>query len=810
MPMNRILLGLTAVVLFGCAPERKAATSPFELVRDGRCVARIVTAKGAEAAAKFFADEAEKCVGSRFEVVEAAPADGNRVVFVVTPCALDREDEYAITFPDDRTMKIACSPVSARWAVNEILRSAFGVRWLFPFPEKDFGEDLNEYPRATSVAVPRKGIRRKPFDYWSLRSFDWRIDGWNAHWDCKGTRGVHGICVDAFPALKYAADQSWPKEMLPVLGGKKFLPVKAKTPMPKDPYKARKPYKSRWNPCFSHPKSAEIAIANILEAIAADPSKKMINLDLNDNGGMCECADCLKAVGGRLNSIGMTDRSETYYKWVNRVAEGVTAVHPDVCFSLIAYREVIDPPTFRLHPNVLPRVCFEVAAMVDPEIRARRMRMMEAWAKVCPHVELYDYSYGINWFFLPRYYGKAHVGFLRELHARGNACGYYSEAVATPPFDGPKYYLYGEALKDCAVDADRVVADWCRTAVGEKAAPALVAYYRFWEDYWCGEEIRRTEWFSHSKGQTYLPGGRTSSMFALKPGDMARCRKLMEEVVAKADTPMRRKRAEALRALFELAELSAEAVFAETMPTSGKLRSAQEAVALLRAVKPACAALAKMEKNRFIKSLGSFGLLAGEQRKALAAVVPFADDPAVRDELRKQAADAELPSVLRGMFRIWAGEKAVNLIANGSFEAERPLPCGWQKGNLIGRRTDMEASDGRFSLAARELMSEFRFTPEAGRTYLVMYDVKCSASSAEGKFNCRITPCGKGVARTHIGSYDISLAGGEWQTLSGVVTTGAGAKSGIPDDEVVIDLYGKKYEPDETVWLDNVRVYRID
>ena len=783
----------------------------FALVRNGQCAARVVAASGPEReAAEFFAGEAAKCVGAKFEVVSAEPADGNRVVFQVKSVQWKDEDAYSIDFPDERTMRISCSPVSARWAVNGLLREFFGVRWLFAKPERFDAGELNEYPSVRDISVPRREIRRGPCSFWSLRHVDWRLDGWRAHWDEKGERKTHYMMVDVFPVYKYALDQSWPEAMLPVHGGKKIVLPKAQAPLPASPGKARKKYANHWQPCFTSGKCAEIAIENILESLEKDPAKRLVSLDINDNGGFCECEACLRSCGGRRNSVGMSHRSEAYYAWANRIAEAVTARHPDVYFPAIAYREVMDPPSFKLHPNILVRICFELSAMTDPEVRARRFAMMERWKSSAENVEIYDYSYGINWYAFPRIYFKAQSEFMRELHDRYNACGYYSEAQAFGPFEGPKYYLLGETLKDCGVDPGKVVREWCECAVGERAARPLQDYYRFWEDYCCGEDIRRTEWFAHSKNNIYLPGGRMSSMFALKKGDIAKCRALMERVVELADTPMRRKRAKLLMEFFELTELAARAVFAEELPSDGQIASAADAASLLRNVPAAYAACDALVRHPRAKFMGHAGSIEAEQRKSLAAVVPHAGDAAVRAELLRLAADVSLPAAMRGMFRAWAGERMDNLVENGSFEDEKPMPTGWFGGRMVGRRVDDAASDGKWSVSAQAIMAGFRFAPKPGKTYLVMFDARANKSSSEGKMNLRISPIRRdGKPRAHIPCYGLSVQQGAWQTFSSVVT--ASSESGEKADEsMVFHIYGKNYEPDEKVWVDNVRVYCVD
>ena len=190
--------------------------------------------------------------------------------------------------------------------------------------------------------------------------------------------------------------------------------------------------------------------------------------------------------------------------------------------------------------------------------------------------------------------------------------------------------------------------------------------------------------------------------------------------------------------------------------------------------------------------------------------MPHAGDAAVRAELLRLAADASLPAAMRGMFRAWAGERMDNLVENGSFEDEKPMPTGWFGGRMVGRRVDDAASDGKWSVSAQAIMAGFRFAPKPGKTYLVMFDARANKSSSEGKMNLRISPIRRdGKPRAHIPCYGLSVQQGAWQTFSSVVT--ASNESGEKADEsMVFHIYGKNYEPDEKVWFDNVRVYCVD
>lgn len=751
----------------------------FTLVRDGAPVVRIVTDPRVDAAVRAFREEAAKCLDGRLiETVEADPSDGARIVFDIKTPAVAKEDAFAITFPDARTMKVSCTAVSARWALNRVLTEAFGIRYLSPCKLPD-GGSFNVYPPAKTVSLPRRTIVQPAYPYWMLRSLDYRSEAWNASWDMKGIRATHRILVDCFPMHKYAEKGDWPEEILPVLKGRKYRPPAAGKPLDPNPFRAIKQFRKtcgvHWNPCLSNPKSAEIAIANLNELLEKDPTRRFVHLDICDNGGMCECESCRRINGDRRTSMNHPDCGGTYWPWVNAVAEGVSKTHPDVYFVTLAYREVVDPPAMKLHPHVIVRVCFELGAMIDDAVRARRLETMRKWSQSASLIELYDYVHGQEFYCLPRVDFTHQSAYIAELARDYGVCGYYGECggAMQTPLNGPRYFLIAEALKGNPSDPWTLAETWCREAVGPSAARLLVDYFRFWEALRTGEAIRRTPWFRHSVGNIYMGLGGTQDVTALAKGDMTKCRSLMEEVVAKADTPDRLCRAKALMEAFRLSEDAAQAMFAEILRPEGNLASAADAVELLRQLPAARAALERLKKNFYVGNFCLSAVEAGHQCN-LAQVSTFAGDPVVRAALEAAAADASLPSTLRAMLRVWGGETHANLLTNGSF------PRG-----------------------AKDLAAEISVPVSPGHTYLVLFDAMSPTGSAEGRFSYRISPWHATGPRRHLHGRDLDLPAGQWQHYSCAVTTVSG------DLSLRGNFYSKNYEEGEKVLLDNVRVYDL-
>lgn len=797
-------------LLGGCA-NRTSPNGQFVLVAGGEPAAVLVRSQEVLQAVSFFQTEVAKCLkGKRFPEAAAPSEAGRNIVFDVRQMAANLEDTYEITFPDARTMKISCSAVSARFALTHILRTAFGVRWIFQPHEELLGEELNEHPLATDVAVERKSFRQGPMPYWLLREVGWQdIEFKRNAWENKGQRLTHGIMLDVIPVQKYAETGTFPEVYWSVQtpGGKRVAPARSKGPLSDNPYLAIQGYSGEWNPCFSNPEAVRIATADVLERLARNPRQKIVNVEICDNGHMCQCERCLSIVGTNRNSMGFPDYGRTYWPFVSKLAASVREKRPDVLFSTLSYREVNDPPADPLPDNVFVRMCFEQTAMIDPEVAATRRKVLADWSAKCSHIEFYDYNHGTRAYLIPRVYFSFHAQLLREFCERNHACGYYSELSTSIPFEGPKGYVLSRTLADVTIDPQTALAQWCVDAVGTTASRPLVDYWHFWEEYSTGKRVRETSWFRQSRFSIYQMFGQVSQTYGLRRGDMARQRARMTEVVDLASTPLQKKRAAVMMDMHLLAEDATKAVFSEYLEPDGSVPDAEAAAVLLESLPEALAAAERWKSSKYSKHL--IRIVDAGLRMGLGAVTPFLGAANVRTLLQRYVADEAIPVDIRGLMRVWCGQGGENLIANGSFEAERPMPACWRGGMAVGRRVQTVARDGKFSFGGRNPMLEYKIKVEPRKTYVVLMDVYADVGSSEGRFNYTLSPYAGGSPRTHLPYSGITLPAGRWQTLTGVYQSGARA-DGTPDSELYVNIFAKKYEENEHVYVDNVRVYRAD
>lgn len=309
----------------------------------------------------------------------------------------------------------------------------------------------------------------------------------------------------------------------------------------------------RWQPCFTAEGIVDAAAQRIMEYFDANPGVMSYSLGVNDIGGYCEADPSHPEYPGKRNSLSLVDMSDIYYAWVNAVVEKVTEVHPDKWFGLLAYQEVMDPPSFPLHPRVVPMITKDRMTWIDDGIRSAQHEQMEAWSEVARQVGWWDYMYG-SLYYVPRFYPHLMAQNLQYAAERG-VVGVFSE-MQYNALDAPKAWLYAKLLWNPYQDVDRLLDEWYERSVGPDAAPYLAAFYELWESFWT-ERIKESGWFATGKGLTYLPFTHPDYLDLVTPRDIERSLELLKAVVAKAQTDAQLERALAIQSAFQFSAASA-------------------------------------------------------------------------------------------------------------------------------------------------------------------------------------------------------------------------------------------------------------
>ena len=779
-----------------------------------------------------FSRQTALCTGTALPIVEKAIPGQNRIIFNYVEreqSEPDRMNQFSWDFPDSRTMRITASASSIKFAFDQILEKNFGVVFLMHYPHwlkrpKGYDKDMEYiYPKKKDVSVTKEKFSDNA-SFFCRRNFsgdiykEWRI--------LRGAYlGMHGMALQVFPASKYAADNSWPKSILPIINGKRYVMPKLK---PADPKKANNahymnveryfPYMSFWQPCWSNPESVTIAAANIIELLEKTPidpvnrqKRYNINIDVSDCGGCCECDKCRAAVKGKYGKIGGPNYSDLYWKWVNNVAEIVCRKYPDVKFNCLAYREVTTPPSFKLHPNVIPQIARELAGpAVSPVEKKNTEQLFIDWANRAKTVFLWDYAYGSKYYVFPRIYFNLQAEMLRMAY-KYKVRGIYCEGQDRIGMEGPKFYLMAKQMWNVNADVNALLKEWCRHAVGPDAAPYLEQYYRFWEQYWLRPEIQKVSWFS-SASNIYMTLGESGSYtYAIRKGELAQLRKLLEKVIEKAGTPMEKKRAKYFMRLFQISENAAKCLYSEYIQPNGAVADAADAAALLRSVPEAVKALAYLEKEPLITLPEANSYMLKPLRTAIcnfSSISAFLKDPAVMKELEKIVNNQEIPIEIRAQAKIMSGVKFKNRMDNGSFENTADQSWNFsRRGKLDGTHV----SDGKWAVKGiNPLVRMIQKTGLVyGKKYMLQLDVYAEKESAEGEAFLLTNPTTRDDQNCeYILLSKIKLKKG-WQTLSNTIHF-RGSRAGLPAEYFFLQFWCRKFEKDEPVWIDNVRLYQLD
>ncbi|MBR2723780.1 MAG: DUF4838 domain-containing protein [Lentisphaeria bacterium] len=552
----------------------------FHLVRDGKAAAQFkLPAKEnltVESRVKLFNKYVKKITGAELPLKNAALPNTIELDIIENP-PMGKHYEYEITFPSDKVMKITATPKSIFDALNMILENGNDARFL------GVENSMFQYNPSKNLAMPQKNLK-SPDGYTIYRGV-YRLPNNSIELGIINDGSFaynHGLPVYAFPESKYK--NGWPAAVMPVLHGKKLMKPPAKI-------------YHNWQPCYSNMECAEIAAGNILEYLAKNP-RQSISLGVNDNGGYCQCTECKKLDDGKRPAIfanNRSNKSESYYTWLNRVLNIVCKKYPDLRVGILAYTGTIMPPTFKVHDNVVPMLTLDsVCEAFAPNTKKLHRQVIEEWGKNVKEIGVWDYGWGGR-FFLPRVNFKNQIEFMK-FHYANNGRAYFSERSMVDALDGPKTYLTARLLKDPNADAEALLEDWYIRYAGKNGAKYVKQIYNMCEKYWTEGDIVKTPIY---KARTYIYMFPTPTyLFALKEGFTQELVELAKKAHAAAETDGEKMRTLILQRMMERLDVIASFTGAPFRnPADGEMKTKEDVAAYLKFIKNNLKRLNKEQKN---------------------------------------------------------------------------------------------------------------------------------------------------------------------------------------------------------------------
>ncbi len=236
--------------------------------------------------------------------------------------------------------------------------------------------------------------------------------------------------------------------------------------------------------------------------------------------------------------------TDLVFAFTNRVAELTDDLGPDKHIGALAYYWTEHPPSFPIHPRVIPFLTADRSQMFDRDFRREERDVMRAWANSgAERVGLYDYVYGYG-FLVPRLYPTTLARHLREARRLGFT-DYFAEFASNWGLDGPQPWLAAQLLRDPEQSARRLLAEYYRRFYRDAARP-MRAFFEECEAVWAaqGEPVY---WLKHY---------RNDSQAALFPAEVRRRLRARLDAAerAAADDPLVAARVAVTSAAFRVSE----------------------------------------------------------------------------------------------------------------------------------------------------------------------------------------------------------------------------------------------------------------
>ena len=805
-----------ASLLAGCcsAPVCEEAgenAKEFALVRENQAVCTVLhpedAPKAVVSAVENFNETLEIITKTKLPVSKT-DVPGNRIVLDVQPVtALKTADNFEITFPDDRTMRIGGTYDSVQWAFNHIIREFAKAEWILP-------ETCGlSYTPMKDLTCPMEKVEVKNIA-WAVS----RIYNCGTLWPKMnyrmGLRIGHDLTVHTFPFEKYGKDNSWPKVILPVLNGKKITEVSDRW--------------SHWQPCYSNPETAKIAVENLEEYLKTHPGTLGLSMGCNDNRGFCECAACMEMDKNRRNN-----RSESYFTFINRVLTEVCKKHPKLLVSVFAYDLTYLPPSFKLHPNAVVYLTIDINSCIDPKLHARHKELISEWGSKASMLGVWDYSWGYP-YPIPRLYAPYHLDMLKFCYDN-HAKGYYGECCVHDANEGPKQYLISKLLWNSNQDMEKVAEDWYVRCVGEKAAPHLKAYYKIWNDYFTGK-VQSTPWFKSAPG-IYMTYDDVSCVYALEESDIQAADAAMKQVVALAGTEQEKQRAEVMRRHWRQTFIRLRLLGAGVYDCKGLIHTPEQACALLETV---------LKSPEYLEEYGKISELLIQEKRLrghylskyylrnggspvgrnfdaalnghLQATAEFAGHPQVKRMLERICEEKRLATSVRALCRLLRNPAAYrNHLPEG--DAEQGVTDSFSAcANTYWVRNDSPdlaklsvsedfAASGKRSFLLEPGFNSIAFRVHAsgltpGKKYVFSFKAFIEKPSEEGYIQAWCIGSKDAVYHRSEALTPFKLSGGVWQTFTVLSPV-------LASDELFIRIYLRSFSEGDKVYLDDLKLMEI-
>ncbi|MCX6898071.1 MAG: DUF4838 domain-containing protein [Verrucomicrobia bacterium] len=469
------------------------------LADSGRSDYQIVIARAASPSVNYVAQELQnhlvKITGARLPIVADSDPERAREILVGKSNRLDSlgvaidwaalgKEGYVLRTVGERLVIAGGEPRGTLYGIYSLLEDHFGCRWFTP--------EIERVPLMRHLPLPRLDERKVPvFEY--RETYTWEsFDGnWMARNRLNGAGGRgrllerqnirppvpeldarHGGSVRfGFGFFVHTFDK--------IVSSNAFFATHPEY------FALRKGKRKTTQLCCTNEDVIRVCTEAIRAGMRQQPDATVFSLSQSDNREPCECDRCSTLTKAEESGMG------PLLHLVNRVAEAVEKEFPDKIVETLAYQWSRQPPkTMRPRPNVVIRLANIECCFAHPlasgcqEANKKFVADLQAWAKVCNRLWIWDYTTDYAHYLLPlpnkrllddniRLFAANHVAGVFE---QGTYDTFDSEMVAL------KAYLIAKFLWNPNYDEALATREFLDAYYGP-AAPVIQRYLDLIHDY---------------------------------------------------------------------------------------------------------------------------------------------------------------------------------------------------------------------------------------------------------------------------------------------------------------------------------------
>lgn len=642
------MISVTVPLLLAACP---ISAERFELSRNGQARCDIVVATDALPitlrAAEDLREHLGKVTGGTFALRRADAIDEGEAIIVgdhpaaraagIDPADLKPEGFRILTRPGHLfivgrdtpgkadSLHWINAPQAGTWnGVSDFLQTDLGVRWFYPGPD---GADLPNRPSLSLGPIDRTGSpgmayrrmlylldsgappkRRREVIDWARRN----RAGWSVIWDASHSWREH------FRAEDYFQDHP---EWFALVDGRRMGTSTHGAQM-----------------CTTNPQALD-RLAETALAFSRKNPRVMFPLTPNDGGGHCECPAC-RALDVETLSSGQPSLTDRYVTYCNEIARRVVNHRPDQMFGLYAYIYYALPPRrTKLHPSVkVMGVLNDIDLKYQlPEIRRRHLEdFLQPWKQAVGDLYFYTHPQGNSNLSLPAYTFDAIAALFANLR-RASVTGFSMNVRDSFAATGLNNYLLLQLAWNPNQDADALYEDALRRCYGPAAAAPVREVFGIVEGRLRQHARKHITFQRHPLGWV----DRFPGIFRAYEGLADEIRPLLEQALARADTPGRKARVEMLLKHLEYVEMTLALYQAGRELLD---ESQPKPVRVAEALDLARKRSAWMDRNDHTNQIFAGRVRRQEKKNSLPLTVSFYQGQLRRARIGQVAADVEAAS----------------------------------------------------------------------------------------------------------------------------------------------------------------------